>query len=58
MEDVTDTLRHKPKIRRLSPHEEVETDVEKLPPRIRVPIRDPDVRLLPQVRAPARVVPE
>ena len=58
MEDVTDTLRHKPKIRRLPPHEEVEADVEKLPPRIGVPIRDPDVRLPPEVRAPARVVTE
>lgn len=58
MEDVTDALGHEPKIRGLAPHEEVETDVEKLPPRIGAPIRDPDVRFPPEVGAPAGVVPE
>jgi hypothetical protein len=38
MEDVTDTFRHEPKIRSLSPNEKIESNIEKLSSRIRVPI--------------------
>lgn len=59
MENIAKTFRCKPKISRLTPDEEIECNIEQLPPLIVLPdarIVDPDARSTAEIRAPPSVV--